>query len=245
MPVICKNCHNTFEGNFCNQCGQSADTDTINLKTLWKDTISLVFKYYEKGIIYSIKQLFTRPGHTIREYLDGKRVNHFKPFSLLVMFAALYGALYLTFDINFFIDISTTNNSVTTKLAKINRWIASHYSLVVFLTIPLITFGSYYSFKKLKYNFAEHLVLNTYLASQRMIYRVATFPLLIIVNETRHLYLITDFYVVIDFALMMWAFLQFFDKLKKIEIVVFTITTYVIMIIGITLISFVIGFIFL
>jgi len=245
MKIECKNCNTNFEGNFCNNCGQSADTDTINAKTLWKDTVSLIFKYYEKGIIYSVKQLFTRPGHTIREYIEGKRVNHFKPFSLLVMFAALYGLIYSTFNINFFAEISNSTSLGASNLLKINRWLSSNYSLTIFLTLPVITLGSFFSFRKLKYNFAEHLILNTYLASQRMIYRVATFPLLLIANGTHHLNLITDLYLIADFGLMLWAYLQFFEKLKKKDIILLTISSYLIMNLGILAVSLLVVIIFL
>lgn len=245
MQITCKNCNNKFKGNFCNNCGQSADTDTINVKALWKDTLSIIFKYYEKGIIYSVKQLFTRPGYTIREYIEGKRVNHFKPFSLLVMFAALYGLLYSTFNINFFAEISDSASIGINNLVKINRWLSSNYSLTIFLTLPVITLGSYFSFRKQKYNFAEHLILNTYLASQRMIYRVATFPLLLIANGTHHLNLITDFYLIVDFGLMLWAYKQFFENLKQKQIVFFTISSYLIMLLGILAVSLLVAIIFL
>ncbi|QOG00887.1 DUF3667 domain-containing protein [Flavobacterium sp. MDT1-60] len=37
--------------------------------------------------------MFTRPGHSIREFIEGKRVKHFKPLWLVAVLGALYGFL--------------------------------------------------------------------------------------------------------------------------------------------------------
>lgn len=44
-----------------------------------------------RGIFFTIKALFTRPGHMLREYILGHRANYFRPFPLLIILATLYG----------------------------------------------------------------------------------------------------------------------------------------------------------
>ncbi len=107
MTTICKNCNNHFEGNFCNNCGHAADIHKLNMHFIGHDLQHGLF-HFDNGIFYTIKQLLTRPGHTIREFIDGKRVKHFKPLSLVVVLATLYGLLYHYFLNNLF-DVKPIN----------------------------------------------------------------------------------------------------------------------------------------
>ena len=92
MQIICKNCGHIFSGQFCNNCGQSAATHKLNLHFIWHD-IQHGLLHFDKGILYTAKKLFTKPGKSIREFIEGKRVKHFKPISLVIILATLYGVL--------------------------------------------------------------------------------------------------------------------------------------------------------
>ena len=186
MTTTCKNCGQHFKGNFCNNCGQSADTQELNFKFLRKNIFKLMFKYLDKGILYTSKQLFTRPGNAIREYIEGKRVNHFEPFALLVTIATLYGFFFHYFHINLFANVPLDDPTFAKiDLSYINEWMSTHFSLATILFLPFYTVGSFIAFKKQGYNIIEHLVLNAFLGSQRLLLRLATFPVLVIYNGTR------------------------------------------------------------
>lgn len=101
MEVICENRHHVFKGNYCNNCGQPAETHKINMHFLWHD-IQHGLLHFDKGILYYLKQLFTRPGHSVREFIKGKKGKHFKPLSLVVFLAALYGFSYHYFSYRLF-----------------------------------------------------------------------------------------------------------------------------------------------
>lgn len=78
--MICKNCNTNFKGNFCNNCGQSCNIERINAKYLLAE-LSLFLLQLERGIFFTIKELFLRPGHCIREYLDWISYSDFKAFT--------------------------------------------------------------------------------------------------------------------------------------------------------------------
>ncbi len=82
MTTKCKNCNHDLKGNFCNNCGQTKETHEINFKSILHEIQHSIF-HIDKGILYTTKELFIRPGLTIREYLHGKRVKHFKPFAYI------------------------------------------------------------------------------------------------------------------------------------------------------------------
>ncbi|WP_281233410.1 DUF3667 domain-containing protein [Flavobacterium gelatinilyticum] len=212
MEIICKNCHQVFKGHYCNNCGQPADTHKINAHFLWHD-IQHGLLHFDKGILYSLKQLFTRPGHSVREFIEGKRVRHFKPLSLVVVLATLYGVLYHYFHINLFPDKSTSNFNYD----ELNEWQAAHFSWIIIATIPLYTVGTYIVFRKQGYNYVEFFVLNTFKASQRLFAQLLTFPILIYLNNTdyQHIQKFTTTIYFIGVLLTLWTNIQFFNKISK------------------------------
>lgn len=231
MKVVCKNCGNEFEGNFCNNCGQKADTQKLNSKVLWNNTRHLIFKYFDKGILFSCGQLYTRPGNTIREYLEGKRVKHFEPFALLVTLAGLYGLLYHTYHINLFSDITVSDTDFKKiNFNDVNDWISNHYALSVFIILPVYSFSSFIVFRKQGYNLVEHLTLNTFLASQRLLFRIVSFPLLIIYNGTEQIHAVMNLYLLLDFILIIWSYCQFFNKLSVIRSFLMSVLSYLLFI---------------
>ncbi|MBR1541266.1 MAG: HAD-IA family hydrolase [Bacteroidaceae bacterium] len=86
---ICQNCGDVYEGDFCRSCGQPAQTERITLK----NTLSLFFSSFfniESGFLHTIHDLWYRPGYMVADYVRGKRKPYYKPFSLLILMAAIY-----------------------------------------------------------------------------------------------------------------------------------------------------------
>jgi len=215
MTIICKNCQQHFKGHFCNNCGQPASTHKINFHFLWHD-IQHGFFHFDNGLFYTARQLFTRPGHSIREFIEGKRVRHFKPISLVVLLATVYGLLSITFHINVLSDIKITGlGPGDINAQQIKEWIDSHYAMVSLLTLPFYALASFIVFRKQGYNFMELLVLNAFLSGQRLFLHIAVFPISYLLNSTPNLKSFSDFLSLVDLILMIWALSQFFNKLSK------------------------------
>jgi hypothetical protein len=68
----CLNCNNTIDKNFCNICGQKTSTHRFSIKHILDAGILNGIFMINKGFFFTIKELFTRPGHSIREYINGK-----------------------------------------------------------------------------------------------------------------------------------------------------------------------------
>lgn len=172
--------------------------------------------------------MFTRPGHSIREYIEGKRVNHFEPIGLLIAFAAFYGVLYHTFGINMFSGIPDNTLDGKLDLISAGNWIADNFAVVNLLFVPVYSIGSFFSFWKQNYNFYEHIYINTFLASQRLLIRIASFPLLIITDGTENIFIVRDLLVLADIVLMVWSYTQFFNKVKRIKAILLSVLSYAI-----------------
>ena len=224
MKIICKNCTHAFEGNFCNKCGQTAETHKINFHFLWHD-IQHSLLHFDDGIPYSVKQLFTRPGHSIREFIEGKRVRHFKPVSLVVVLATLYGVLHHFFNVHLYQNIS---NNLTLGMDNYNEWLTTHFSWITIATIPLFTIGTYICFRKQGYNFVEYFVLNSYKASQRLVLHILAFPLFYYFNGSSKTNNINEILYIFDVLLMVWTNIQFFNKLSPIKTLLLTLLSHMI-----------------
>lgn len=213
MKVECKNCGNYFNGHYCNNCGQSADNHRLDIHFVWHELQHGLF-HFDEGILYSFKQLYTRPGHSIREFIEGKRVNHFKPISLVIVLAAFYGLMYHTFGIDG-VKPFVHEQSDLIDYHVYNEWISTHFSWLTLAGIPFLTFGTFICFRKQGYNFIEYFILNTYKASQRLFLHIATIPLLIMYNGTAEVKKILAFIYLADLALGFITNFQFFNHIPK------------------------------
>ncbi|HKO78615.1 MAG TPA: DUF3667 domain-containing protein [Flavobacterium sp.] len=228
MITTCKNCHQTYKGHYCSNCGQTAETHPINFHFLWHD-IQHGLLHFDNGITYTGKQLFTRPGHSIREFIEGKRVKHFKPLSLVMVLATAYVALIHLLHIELIVKTNTTvDPSVHIDPVKIGEWMQSHFAWITIAFIPLHTIGTIITFRKQGYNFFEYFILNTYKAAQKLYIAILFIPVFYYYSGTSGITTITKIIILIDFVLYFWTNVQFFNHLSKIKTFFLTVLTHLI-----------------
>lgn len=226
MENCCKNCGTLFTGNYCNNCGQSAETHEINFHFLWHDIQHGLF-HFDKGVLYTFKELFTRPGHSIRDYIQGKRIKHFKPISLTILIATLYALVYHLFHLNLF-EYSNTEAFEKIDGNKLNEWIFNHYSVVALATIPLFSIASFLVFRKQGYNYTEHIILNAFSASQRIAVHLLFLPVFYFFHTQKGFSLTTEALTAIDILLLYSCYSQFFNLISKVKSFFLTLACYVI-----------------
>ncbi|WP_410478949.1 DUF3667 domain-containing protein [Pedobacter gandavensis] len=158
MTNTCLNCNEVILEKFCSNCSQATSTHRISLKHVFQhDFIHGIF-HFDKGFFYTIKELFTRPGHSIREYVQGKRVKHFNSFATIILLLTIgyFIKKWTKFDASVLYDDKETIKGLLKVLKDYSK-------ITVFLSIPIVSIASYLFFKKSKQNYAENLVLNLYL----------------------------------------------------------------------------------
>lgn len=234
MVSTCKNCNKKFIGQYCNYCGQSADTHDINLAHMWHEIQHGLF-HIDKGIIYTTKELFTRPGHSIKEYIAGKRVKHFKPVGYLIILSTIYvllahllkievasGEAHITLNGVGNVKSSEVSDIITHTIA----WIKDHYAYSTLILLPVISFSTYLAFRKSKYNYLKHLILNCFIAGQRTIVFILALPILAIVKDKEIISTIENIETLIWVALMTWTYIQFFDNNSIFKNITLTLLSY-------------------
>lgn len=218
--TTCKNCGNSFEGKYCNQCGQSAKTKRIDYEFLWED-IQHGILHYDKGIGYSLKKLFEKPGYVIEDYIEGKRVNHFRPISMVIIMATIYALIYHLLDLNDRSDLDASSGIILEKVFE-------HYYWFMVATIPIYALTTYIAFKKTGYNFYEFIIFEAFKSSQRLGVHILFLPVLYFMKNEASFNIITNLLLFIDFILIFWTNRQFFNKMSAKEVFVRSILSYII-----------------
>lgn len=237
--ITCKNCDHSFKGNFCNNCGQTANTHDINFKSIIHEIQHSIF-HIDKGILYTTKELLLRPGHTIRGYLNGKRVKHFKPFAYILILSTIYALLTkLSHKTNFLGDIFLGLEAGARDADRyqpgifedILLWMSGNYAYATLVILPLLSFSSYLCFFRQKYNFFQHLIINSFIAGQRTAVFLIFLPFTYFVTDQLTNDIIDNLKAVVGICLTFWTYYQFFNKMTPMKRVLATVATYLVTII--------------
>lgn len=171
----CKNCENKFEGNFCNSCGQSATVDRINWKYL-VNSVSESILQINKGFLYTAKALLLHPKKSLVDFFVGKRKRFFKPFAFLIVSATILLISTKIIGNETFVDDFVSGfkegaeNHPKEKInAKSIDFFLENQTYVFLLIVPLFSIASFLSFRKSKYNFSEHLILNLFITGEQLL----------------------------------------------------------------------------
>ncbi len=197
----CTNCHMEFEGNYCNNCSQSCNTPRFTYQTVVKNFLGGITNI-DSGFFFTIKELFTRPGYMIRDYISGRRVIYFRPLQMLFVLAAVYAILLQIIDPNTLLenhksiiernDIITgingdnlskwLNNSPLIKaiFSMLERWFRGNIALQMILTTPIIALATKWAFRKnelaKKYNLVELFFVRVYASCQMLVATILLLP---------------------------------------------------------------------
>lgn len=225
----CKNCNEIVEGNFCPNCGQTTTVDKINVSNFLKEISGSVFQV-NKGLLFTIRELFVRPGISIHDYFEGKRKPFFKPLAYAFALSTLYYLISRIFGSATFIDDFTTGwaneapvEGIEDQQKILLNWFGKNHAYSVLLLLPLFSLASYLAFRKFKFNFLEHVVLNAYITGQQAIFYMATSIFFGSIGESGIHELVG---VLLSMAYTTLVYWQFFSEAKRVGIIIRTTVTY-------------------
>jgi len=229
--MICKNCNHKFEGQFCSYCGQNSKVQKIDFKYLTHEFSNSILQV-NNGFLYTIKELFVRPGHTIREFLAGKRVRHFKPLAFVLVTSTIYVLTsYITNSKtvlgDFISGLSEGFDSQSQTLAFFHNtllWFENNYAYSTLFTLLFFSFASFIVYRKSGYNYFEHIILNLYLTGQQTVIFLLLNSFYLVLNpENFFMQLII---LLSSICYTFWVFIQFFQNRKRVENILRVILIY-------------------
>lgn len=96
--TACKNCATPVEGNFCSSCGQDRATERLTLGAFLAYVTGVLWNF-ERPFWRTTSGMLRRPGVTISEYVDGRRVTYSNPFRFVIIAGiATFALQSLLFD---------------------------------------------------------------------------------------------------------------------------------------------------
>lgn len=184
MEATCLNCNTEIVQNFCSNCGQKK-YKRIDRKYIW-DEIQYSTVHMNKGFFYSLKNTLKNPGKTARTFIEGNRVNHYKPIALAFILSGI--SAFISFKVIGYGEIMNTMQdeqiSKSEMMKDINAFNQSYSALIFLSLIPFFALFTRWSFKSWGHNFYEHVVMNAFiLAYYNIISLLLFYPLLYIFKD--------------------------------------------------------------
>ncbi len=190
----------------------------------------------DKGFFYTVKELSTRPGDSIREYLAGKRINHYRAISFLLVASTLYALVAYWLGLGTVLSDSIggmiegmTNDGEDQALALSYvvvglKWLGAHPSYFSLVLFPVFSLASFLSFNSAGYNYFEHLILNAYLTGQQALVFLLFLPIIYVIGENDAVSMLELFCAV---SLTFWTYISFFKGKTTLSKVLLTMLSYI------------------
>jgi hypothetical protein len=191
----CADCDRAIDGadqKFCPGCGQPTPAHRIDWHFLAHE-VEHSLLHMDRGLFHSIKHLMLRPGHFIRDYIEGRRARHIKPLMLIMILAALMVFLAKFFLQGDLVGAGLTSNAPpagakakgafdpTLWLAAfqaVKEWMNRHYTATTLLLLPFEALAFKWAFGRVgRLNYPEWLVVATYLTAKTFVILAISAPL--------------------------------------------------------------------
>ena len=153
----CKDCNTEINSKFCPDCGQPTNLKRIDGHYIIHEIEHVL--HFERGILYTIKELVSNPGQNIKSYLSDNRSRLVKPIIFIILTSLIYSITINIFHIEEqYVKFDGEGGKLATT-QKIFLWIQGHYGYANIIMGVFIAFWAKLFFKKYKYNFFEILIV--------------------------------------------------------------------------------------
>ena len=247
MSEICKNCSNEIEWNFCGNCGQKK-AKRID-RTYIKDELQYTVLHMNKGFLYSIKKILRGPGKTAREFVEGNRVNHYKPILLVFVVAGISAFLTNAFihPEELMIKYYESQGKIGVEAASgiaFSSFTYKYLAIVMLCTVPFMAFFTWLTFRKWGYNYYEHIIITAYsLVFLQVLSILIVFPLQLILKNNLDLFITIP--SIISLLLMVgtfiWFYIDLYNNKSAGEVVMKLFIFGIIFVVAILILSVIVG----
>lgn len=188
-PGRCANCDLVSvdpEQKFCPACGQPTPAHRIDWHFLGHELEHSVL-HMDRGILFSLKELMLRPGHFMRNYIEGRRANQVKPLLLLMLMAAV--VVFLT---KYLVGADALGAGAmegyseamkasanpqldpplrVSMLTQVYAWMNAHFTATTLLLLPFEALAFRLGFHRVgKLNYPEWLVITALFTVQTFVF---------------------------------------------------------------------------
>lgn len=208
MPENCKNCNTEITQNYCPNCGQPTKLKRIDGHYIIHEIEHVL--HFERGILYTIRELITSPGQNVRKYISENRSRLVKPIIFIIITSLIYSLVNHFFHIeDGYVKYTETKTTATSSIFK---WIQNNYGYANIIMGVFIALWTKLLFRKYPFNFFEILILLCFVMGIGML----IYSVFAAIQGLTHISLM-QIAGVVGFIYCTWAIGQFFDKHKAIN----------------------------
>jgi hypothetical protein len=206
----CKRCNHELSGEFCSACGHPNNLKRIDGRYLLSEISSVL--NFDKGILYTVRELLFRPGESVRRYIREDRSKLVKPVIFVIVCSLLYtlAQQLLHFEADY--AEASAKAAGESAVGDILVWLQKNYGYANIMMAFFIAFWVQIFFRKKGYNYFEVLILMFYVIGVGMLI-MAVFG----VAETFIGFGVLTIGGVLPYIYGGWAIARFYDKHKKID----------------------------
>ncbi len=164
----CKNCNTIINSKFCPDCGQPASLKRIDGKYMIHEIEHVV--HFERGILYTIRELTINPGQNIWKYLSENRSRLVKPIIFIIITSLIYTILNHLFHVeDGYVKYHEANGETPSAVCSIVKWVQEHYGYANIMTGVFIALWLKLFFRKFDFNFYEILIMLCFVIGMGML----------------------------------------------------------------------------
>lgn len=152
----CKNCGATLTGKYCAQCGQRASVSRFTIPELLHELTHSI-THVEHNILGLTASLISRPGQTVRNYLEGQRKKYFNPF---IYFLIMLGLQSLAFSLVHHAPAHATPEQL--EAYSMQSFVFKYLKLFFVFLLPVVALLMYLFYRR--HNYAEYCVVGIFIA---------------------------------------------------------------------------------
>jgi len=139
-PTICKSCGNSFQGNYCNECGEKVLKPADRSFKTFLSNMLIAITFADSKMIKTLWLVLSKPGFVSKEFAEGRRVNYLKPISLFFVLNLIY----------FFFPLiqlfsASLNTQLLSPLREYFQTVVAHKVVSMGMTVP--SFSLIYNLK--------------------------------------------------------------------------------------------------
>ena len=167
----CANCDTLLQGPVCHQCSQKYHDGRWTTKVLFAQFVQQLTNI-ERGFLYTAHAMLVEPAKLIRGYWERKTVLTYNPFRYVLILVAINILINFWLGIDDLLEASLTPDFVeedfgeaTVRAAdeKLDAW----FNALILLLIPFFALVTYGLFARHNNNYAEHLILNSFIMGEQ------------------------------------------------------------------------------
>lgn len=203
MADLCKKCNTEVTQNYCPNCGHPKQLKRVDHRYVLSEIGSVL--NFQKGLLYTIKELLIRPGQNIRTFISEDRSRLMKP----IMFILITSLIYTLFVklIHFEDGYMRYSNDKDSFSSAIAEWIQGNYGYANIVMAVFIGLWLKIFFKKQAVNIFEILILLCFVMGVGMLI-YTTFGILQSIIQVE----LMQFGTIVVIGYTTFAIGQFFDK---------------------------------